>query len=545
MDLLLAFVIAMMVTMSAIPALARAAGRLHVVDEPGIRKVHTRPIPRVGGLAMAGGALLPLCLWVPLNRTLTGYLLAVAVLLVFGAWDDRVALRAGAKFAGQLIAVVVVIVVGDVTIDTLTLSTPLALPRWLGDVLTAIFLLGITNAINLADGLDGLAGGTTLLCCAAVALFAQNWGLHFDATLSIVLMGAILGFLRFNTFPARIFMGDAGSQFLGLSVGVLSILLTKGAATPLSTTIPLLLIGLPLLDTLIVMALRIHAGRSPFAADRSHIHHRLMRLGFDHHEAVIIIYAVQCLMLLLAWQLKFESDLLITGVFLGLTLGLAVGLILLERAGWQWHHASAADQSAVARLRAWLVAEAQLSRHSIRLACLCATVYFLGVALYAHAGSRDIGWLAVAGLVTLTLGALWRRAAFAQTWVARASLYVAVMVVVYLDQTDVNLSSTLHVAKMIDLPVLALSVAVSLRLSRGLRFAVTPLDLLLVFVAIALSLLPGLAGAPHNLGISAVKLVVMGYAVELIASVGSRLRIALFGATYVFYALVALRALAS
>lgn len=545
MDLLLAFVIAMMVTMSAIPALIRAAGRLQVVDVPGSRKVHTHPIPRVGGLAMAGGALLPLCLWLPLNRTLTGYLLAVAVLLVFGAWDDRVALRASTKFAGQVIAVAVVIVVGNVTIDTITLTTPLALPRWLGDALTAVFLLGITNAINLADGLDGLAGGTTLLCCAAVALFAHNWGVHFDATLSIVLMGAILGFLRFNTFPARIFMGDAGSQFLGLSVGVLSILLTKDAATPLSTALPLLLVGLPLLDTMIVMALRIRDGRSPFAADRSHIHHRLMGLGFDHHEAVIIIYAVQCLMLLLAWQLKFESDLLIAGVFLALSLAIALGLIRLERVGWRWRQASRADPSHVARLRAWLVAETQLPRYSIRLAWLCATVYFLGVALYARAGSRDIGWLAVAGLATLTLGAVWRKAAFANTWVARASLYIAVMVVVYLDQTDVSLSSTLHLAKLIGLPLLALSVAVSLRLSRSLRFTVTPLDLLLVFAAIALLLLPGLAGAPHNLGFSAMKLVVMGYAVELIAVVGSRVRIALFGATYVFYALVALRALAS
>ena len=127
--------------------------------------------------------------------------------------------------------------------------------------------------------LDGLAGGTTLLCCAALALLEQNWDVRFVETVGGRADGRDPGFLRFNTHPARIFMGDAGSQFLGFSVGVLSILLTKQTATPLSTALPLLLVGLPMLDTLTVMVLRLHAGRSPFAADRNHFHHRLLAPG--------------------------------------------------------------------------------------------------------------------------------------------------------------------------------------------------------------------------------------------------------------------------
>src|ERR1017187_269461 len=303
MDLLFAFIIAMVVTMALIPPLARAAGRLHVLDNPEGRKVHSQPIPRVGGIAMVAGTVIPLCLWLSMDRTVLGYLFAVIVLLVFGTWDDRVNLGVLTKIAGQMIAVLVIILVGHVSIDSIMVGERVALPHWLGFGLTLLFLLGITNAINLSDGLDGLAGGTTLLCCAALALLGAKWDVRFVETVGIVLMGATLGFLRFIPNPSGFFWGDAGSQFLGFSVGVLSILLTKQAATPLSTALPLLLIGLPVLDTLTVMVLRLHAGRSPFSADRNHFHHRLMDLGFDHYEVVIVIYAVQGLLLLLAWQL--------------------------------------------------------------------------------------------------------------------------------------------------------------------------------------------------------------------------------------------------
>jgi UDP-GlcNAc:undecaprenyl-phosphate GlcNAc-1-phosphate transferase len=542
MDLLLAFVIAMVVTMALIPPLVRVAARLQVLDDPASRRVHSRPMPRVGGIAMAVGALLPLCLWLPMDRTLVAYLLAVLVLLVFGAWDDRVTLGARTKFVGQLIAVLIVMLAGHVSIHSLTLGERVALPDWLGFSLTLLFLLGITNAINLADGLDGLAGGTTLLCCAALALLAESWDVRFVETVGVVLMGALIGFLRFNTYPARIFMGDAGSQFLGFSVGVLSILLTQQTATPLSTALPLLLVGLPVLDTLIVIVLRLHAGRSPFAADRQHFHHRLLALGLDHHEAVIVIYAVQCLLLLLAWQLRFENDLLIVATFLGFAVLFTGTLILLERAGWRWRAVATPTHSPLARLRVWLVARERLPRWSMRVAWLCAVLYLLGVALYANPVPWDIGWLSALCLLALALSALWRQSAFAETWLVRGALYVAVVVAVYLDHRTVT-NAPLQAAKWAILPVLALAVAVSMRLSGSRRFEATPLDLLLIFGALALPNLPGLAGAPSNLGFSAVKFVVLCYAVEMIAALGSRLRTALFGAIGTFYLLIAVRAL--
>ena len=325
------------------------------------------------------------------------------------------------------------------------LGVRVPLPHWLGFGLTLLFLLGITNAINLSDGLDGLAGGTTLLCCAALALLGANWDVRFVETVGIVLMGAILGFLRFNTHPARIFMGDAGSQFLGFTVGVLSILLTKQAATPLSTAMPLLLIGLPVLDTLTVMVLRLRAGRSPFAADRNHFHHRLLDLGFDQYEVVTVIYSVQCLLLLLAWQLRYENDLLIVASFVGFAVLFTGGLMRLERVGWRWRVADTANyrSSPVARLRAWLSAPERFPRWSIRLVGLCAVVYLLGAALYAERVPRDLGWLSALCLVSLLFSGRWARSAFGDTWLLRIPLYVAVMVAVYLDQGTSTHSSAM------------------------------------------------------------------------------------------------------
>jgi UDP-GlcNAc:undecaprenyl-phosphate GlcNAc-1-phosphate transferase len=542
MSLILAFVIAMIVTVTLIPPLARRAGRLQILDEPSSRKVHAQPVPRVGGIAMGVGALLPLCIWLPMGSTLVSYMLAVIVLVIFGAWDDRVTLGAPVKFAGQLLAVLIVMLVGHVSIGSLMLGERMLLPSWLSFSLTLLFLLGITNAINLSDGLDGLAGGTTLLCCAAFALLAHNWDVSFVEIVAVALMGAIVGFLRFNTYPARIFMGDAGSQFLGFSLGVLAILVTQPGATPISTAVPLLLIGLPVIDTLTVITLRLLSGRSPFAADSRHFHHRLLALGLDHHEAVIVIYAIQCVLLLLAWPLRFESDLLIVGIFLGFAAVLTGTLILLERTGWRWRAATArSGTSGLAQLRAWLAARERLPRWSLRAAWLCTTLYLFGVALYARPISSDIGALAAFSAVILGLGFLWAKEAIFESWLARAVLYVAVMVAVYLDYHVPAIEPLLQTIKWTCLPVLAVAVLIATRFW-GRRFEVTPLDLLLIFAAVALPNLPGLDEAPHNLGLSVGKLVVLCYAVEMVSTLGSRIRTSLFSVSALFFVVIALRA---
>ena len=315
MELLLAFILAMVLTMALIPPLMRYAGTLHVLDTPGGRKAHGVPIPRIGGIAMVAGAALPLALWLEVDRLSLAYLASLLIVVGFGVWDDRADLPPWAKLAGQVLAVAIVVLLGGVEIHSVTFAARHELPSLVAVPLTMLFLLGITNAINLSDGLDGLAGGTTFLCCAAIAALSLGSDMAFVTTLAVVVMGSLLGFLRYNTHPASVFMGDGGSQFLGFTVGVLAVLLTQHEALPYSAAMPLLLLGLPILDTLTVMALRIREGRSPFAADRKHLHHRLLALGFDHFEAVAVIYVLQGTLFLLAWWLRFHSDATILATF--------------------------------------------------------------------------------------------------------------------------------------------------------------------------------------------------------------------------------------
>ena len=539
---LLGFAIALLLTMVLIPPLTRLAEHLQVLDLPSGRKVHTAPMPRIGGIAMGIASLVPIVLWLPLDSLLRGYVAGALCLLVAGAIDDRYTLSPATKALGQLVAIVCFMLISGVHFDTVIVVDRLSIPAWLGYSLTVPFLLGVTNAVNLSDGLDGLAGGLTLLSCAALALLGQSWNQPFVQTVGVVIAGSILGFLRFNTFPARIFMGDAGSQFLGFSVGVLAVYLVQQHVTALSSAVPLFLIGLPLIDTLAVTVLRLRAGVSPFAADRRHLHHRLLGLGFDHYEVVAAIYALQCLLLLLAWQLRFASDLLIIAVyFLLVQLGVQ-GPAALQRHGWRWRQAAALPvPSAASRLVRWLAHPQRLPSWSIRFACLCTVAYWLGVARYATAVPEDVRWLSAAAMLLLVGCLHWRNSDLVQRWLVRGTLYVAVVTAVFLDHNASQKVALLQAVKFVFLPLLAVSVAIAVRFSRERKFGATPVDLLLVFGALALPNLPGLHTSSSDLGLSIAKLFALCYAVELIATLGSRLRFVLHGAGALFFLVIALR----
>ena len=302
MQLLLLLVVALTITVALIPPLANAAGRLRLLDRPGDRKVHAAPIPRVGGLAIGAGTLIPLWIMAAQPGEWTAIYCGVAILLVMGVLDDRYELAWPWKLGAQVLACLLAVTAGGVSIESTTLTDRIELPAALSLALSFVFLVGVTNAINLSDGLDGLAGGTTLLAVLAIGWISFSSGNIAVASTTAALAGALLGFLRFNTHPARVFMGDSGSQVLGFLAGVLAIKATQGADVTVSAALPLLLLAWPILDTLTVMTERIRAGRSPFTADRRHFHHRLLALGFDHYQSVLIIYGVQCGVFLLAYR---------------------------------------------------------------------------------------------------------------------------------------------------------------------------------------------------------------------------------------------------
>jgi UDP-GlcNAc:undecaprenyl-phosphate GlcNAc-1-phosphate transferase len=542
-DLLLAFVLAMGITMALVPLLTRYAGHLRVLDAPGPRKVHARPIPRVGGIAMAVGVLLTLLFWIPGEPRLPAYLAAAAILVIVGVWDDRVELGHRPKFAAQLLAAVIVVVWGDVLIHSVTLDVRIELPALVSVPLTVLFIVGVTNAINLADGLDGLAGGTTLLSCCALALLALTLDERFVAAVSIILSGSLLGFLRFNTYPARIFMGDGGSQFLGCTVAVLAILITQHEALPISSALPLLLLGLPILDTLSVMAQRLAEGRSPFAADRNHLHHRLLQLGFAHHEAVLLIYLTQACLFVAAWYLRYDSDLTIVAVFAGFaaaTLGL---LHLGTRAGWRWRSAGhGTEPEGIARPLWWRSFRQRLPVVSLTIASLGAACYVLRTISVATPIPLDVGWLSAGLAAVILVGVMASRYDAMPGWLMHASLYVAAVLVVYLDVTVAPKWPSVWETAFVLL--VAGCVMLSFRLTPDRRFELTPLDFIVVFIALALPNLPGSFASPRDLGLAAVKLGILFYTIELVSDRSPGIRLAVRSIAGVALAVAAARAFA-
>jgi UDP-GlcNAc:undecaprenyl-phosphate/decaprenyl-phosphate GlcNAc-1-phosphate transferase len=535
MQLLLAFIIAMAVTMGLIPLLMRWAGAMRVLDAPAERKVHSAPMPRVGGIAMVAGVLVALAVWLPRDDPrLLAYLAGAATIFAFGVWDDRDDLPPLMKLLGQCIGVMIVVAFGNIQIEAVTLVERHTLPAWLGMPLTVLFILGVTNAINLSDGLDGLAGGTTLLAAAAIFLLARSCGDHGVEIVALSLSGALLGFLRFNTWPARIFMGDGGSQFLGFTLAVLAVLLMQREGQALSTAVPLMFLGLPVVDTLMVMSRRIREGRSPFSADRDHLHHKLLGLGFDHHEAVVVIYSVQGAFFLCGWFLRYESDPVIVATFIAMSLSIVTVLIVAGRSGWRWRSdqralpREAVRFSALRRGLLWLRRPENVPRWALRLSVAATLLYIFGVSMLEHAAPTDVAWLAVgvaAGLCFTLLMSL--RSRFSSAWGSRALLYTAAALVVYLDHVSRDAVHGLAIIKYVALPLLAVTVLIRMRLSRERRFELTTLDVLLIFIALAIPNLPGLVAGPSNLGISILKLVVLVYAVELCTDQSERGRLVL------------------
>ena len=516
MALFFSFLIAMFVTMLLIPPLMRSAQRMHVVDFPGERKVHCEPIPRIGGVAMVAGAVLPIAMWLVPQREVVALLIGMSVILVFGVWDDRRDLDYRIKFLGQLIAALVVVVYGEVRIETLPFGGLQPLPPSLSIPLTVFALLGITNAINLADGLDGLAGGTTLLSLGAIALLGYLQNDLSVVMIALAVIGSILGFLRFNTYPARIFMGDGGSQFLGFSVGALVIMLTYDAHSALSSALPLLLLGLPILDTLMVMTQRMLERRSPFSPDKNHIHHKLLALGLDHYEAVFLIYAVQASLVLAAYSLRYQADELIVAIYVTFCAVVWSVLSCATRYDWRLRPAQAAqERSYVSRKLRWLRNDGGLVQTAFGITAAGVALYLLAGATLSEAVSIDIGILAL--VLLLILIAIYKtQRAKPFNWVERAATYVLITCIVYLAQTKPGVFIASQSYSMLYFGALAAAVMVGFRFSREKTFKMTPLDFLVIFIALTVPNLPELYFAQLGLGESVAKIIVLFYGAELV-----------------------------
>ncbi|MFQ5642835.1 MAG: glycosyltransferase family 4 protein [Thiogranum sp.] len=335
MNSLLALVAAMAISMVLISIMARFAPRLGLIDKPNNRKIHAVPTPRVGGIGIVVGALVTILFLVPLDNQVQAYVLGAVVLFIFGLWDDISEIGYFPKFLGQLIAVLIVVLYGNIYVVTFPFIPGGEISPSLGVPFTIFAMVGMINAVNLSDGLDGLAGGESLFSLGSIALIAALAEGVSVVVIAFTVIGGILGFLRYNTHPARVFMGDSGSQFLGYTLGFLAILLTQEVDPKLSPSVVLLLLGLPIIDSLVVMAKRAYGRISMFVASRDHLHHRLLDLGFVHQESVIIIYSLQLVFVTSAVFLRYQNDWLILGLYAALCLAAFGSIALARRFNWR------------------------------------------------------------------------------------------------------------------------------------------------------------------------------------------------------------------
>ena len=283
----------------ATPLVKSLANRVGAIDVPkDNRRMHTVPIPRMGGLAIFVGFLLSVLIFSKnMGRELQSILLGAIVLVILGVFDDKYALGAKLKLFFQLVAACVVVFYGGLRIDRLTNPFGDSLySYWDFGVfsypITIIWIVAITNAVNFIDGLDGLACGVSCISSLNLLVIAL---LVSDAQVSIImaaLTGACLGFVPYNFNPAKIFMGDTGSTFLGFMLATVSIQGLFKAYAAISFIVPFLLLGLPIFDICFAVIRRVAHGKSPMEADRGHFHHRLIDMGFSQKQSVAIAYVL-------------------------------------------------------------------------------------------------------------------------------------------------------------------------------------------------------------------------------------------------------------
>jgi len=340
---LIAFLLAMSVAAVLTPTVAWAAHRFGLLDQPDFaRKVHVRAIPRLGGIAVVLGMLAPiLALTLHENRIaaalfdttrlVLAFVVGAAGIVGLGIYDDLKGARARLKFVVQ-IAVAVVMWLAGFRIEAIGGSLGLAVDVGLLSLpLTVFWFVGVINAVNLIDGLDGLAAGIALIAATALFGVALLSGQVLLALFMAALGGSLVGFLFFNFNPARIFLGDSGSLFLGYVLATTSLWTHHKAATAtVITALPLFVVAVPLLDTTLCIIRRVSRGQSPFSPDREHLHHRLMALGLSHRGAVLTLYGVAGIFALAGVSL-LSGDVVRTTV--AVSAALVAGAVLVARVG--------------------------------------------------------------------------------------------------------------------------------------------------------------------------------------------------------------------
>jgi len=296
-DVMLALLAALVISFAATPVVRRLAFKLGAVDVPkDNRRMHKHPIPRMGGLAIFLGFLISVLIFAPITHEFQGILIGAVIIVILGIIDDIKSLGAKLKLCVQIVAALTAVFHG-VMIEVINnpnifSDNPYWVLGWLGYPISVIWIVAITNSVNLIDGLDGLADGVSTIGAMTMLIIAVLLGEWDIALICGALVGACVGFMPYNMNPAKIFMGDTGSTFLGFVLGTLSIQGLFKYYAVISFLVPFIILGLPIFDTTVAFTRRILKGQSPMTADRSHIHHKLIDMGLNQKQAVATLYIV-------------------------------------------------------------------------------------------------------------------------------------------------------------------------------------------------------------------------------------------------------------
>lgn len=297
-DIMMA-IIALVLSLALVPFVAKLAIKIGAVDKPNARKVHTKLMPRMGGLAIYLSFFAVLFFSHSVTPKHIGLFAGGTVLILVGIIDDMKDIPAKVKLLGQIVAACIVVASG-VRVEFMTnfILGGIFPLYFFSAPFTVIWIVAIVNAVNLIDGLDGLAAGTSVIAAATMAVSGYATGQMEMASMALILIGATLGFLKYNFHPAKIFMGDTGSMFLGYNLSVLAVMGFTKSFTLLSLVTPILVLAIPILDTLFAIVRRKMNNKPIFKPDKNHLHHCLLNYGFSHRNTVLIIYAVSAVLAL-------------------------------------------------------------------------------------------------------------------------------------------------------------------------------------------------------------------------------------------------------
>ena len=298
-----AFAAALIVALIVMPAVIFLAKKTGAMDAPNARKVHKKPVPRIGGLGIYTGfmaAIIFVALKFGLDgeqlKEIVGLVLSGSLIVALGLVDDYKNLPANVKLIGQIVAAAVLVLLFDVRIDFVT--DPFGGFLYLDNIAvpaTIFWLVGLTNTVNLIDGLDGLAAGVASIASITIMFVALDQNLTLVAVLTAALAGAAVGFLKYNFNPAEIFMGDTGSMFLGFMLAGVSVTGSVKSVATIALIVPIFALGLPILDTTFAIVRRFRGGVPIFKPDKGHLHHRLLSVGFTQRQAVLLMYVISAL----------------------------------------------------------------------------------------------------------------------------------------------------------------------------------------------------------------------------------------------------------